>query len=244
VTPVNDQQAAVRLLIAREPSEVGDRPDLSGWLQRLCRVAARTLPATGVGISLMSEDGNQIRVAASDAISDVIEEFEFTFGEGPCTDSFEQRRAVLTPDLWAATGTKWLGYGPAAHHQGVRAVFAFPLQMRDARLGVMDVYGDHVGAMSEQALSQAQSFADVAFETLIEAKRLTGENETVLGLDDGWDTRLGVFQAQGMIMIQLGVNPDEAMVRLRAHAFRHNRRLADVATDVLQRRVLLERDTE
>lgn len=244
MTPAADPHQAVRLLIASEPSDRSDSPDLSGWLQRLCRAAARSLPATGVGVSLMSDDGNQIRAAASDETSFVIEELQFTFGEGPCVDSFASRRPVLAPDLSVAAGTRWLGYGAAAHDYGVRAVFAFPLQLGDARLGVMDVYRDHIGDLSERALSQASSFADVAFQTLIDSQRLAGPDGGVGGLDESLDMRLEVFQAQGMVMIQLDVSLDEAMVRLRAHAFRHSRRLADVARDVLARRIVLERDDE
>jgi hypothetical protein len=39
------------------------------------------------------------------------------------------------------------------------------------------------------------------------------------------------FQAQGMVMIQLGIPLVEAMARLRAHAFAQDRALAEVADD-------------
>ena len=38
-----------------------------------------------------------------------------------------------------------------------------------------------------------------------------------------------LYQAQGMVMVQLGVDLAEAMARLRAHAYAVDRRLADVA---------------
>jgi AmiR/NasT family two-component response regulator len=40
-----------------------------------------------------------------------------------------------------------------------------------------------------------------------------------------------------MVMIQLGVSLAEAMSRLRAHAFAQERRLGDVARDVVARRL-------
>jgi hypothetical protein len=45
-----------------------------------------------------------------------------------------------------------------------------------------------------------------------------------------------------MVMIQLGVSLAEAMSRLRAHAYAHERRLGDVARDVVARRLEFEPD--
>jgi AmiR/NasT family two-component response regulator len=41
-------------------------------------------------------------------------------------------------------------------------------------------------------------------------------------------------------MIQLGVTIEEAFLRLRAYAFAHDRRLPDVAADVVARRLRFE----
>jgi hypothetical protein len=43
-----------------------------------------------------------------------------------------------------------------------------------------------------------------------------------------------------MVMVQLGVSLAEAMSRLRAHAYAHDRRLGDVARDVVARRLIIE----
>ena len=48
----------MRGLIEREPVRTDDEPDAVGWLQRLCRSATATLPASGVGVSVLSE-GNR-----------------------------------------------------------------------------------------------------------------------------------------------------------------------------------------
>jgi AmiR/NasT family two-component response regulator len=51
-----------------------------------------------------------------------------------------------------------------------------------------------------------------------------------------------LFQAQGMVMVQLGVSIGEALVRMRAYAFAEDRRLTDVARDVVDRRLRFDRD--
>ena len=51
-----------------------------------------------------------------------------------------------------------------------------------------------------------------------------------------------LYQAQGMVAVQLGVGLDEAMMRIRAHAYAHHRSLSDVADDIVAGRVALEAD--
>ena len=53
-----------------------------------------------------------------------------------------------------------------------------------------------------------------------------------------------IDQASGMLTVQLGVGIEEAFVRLRAHAYAQGRRLADVAADVVARRLRFPPDAE
>jgi ANTAR domain/GAF domain len=235
-----DQTSAVLTLVADEPGAPDDGPALVGRLQRLCRAAKRDLPASGVGVSMVSESGALITAAASSKASARLKELQFTTGEGPCLAAFASRGPVLVPNLGEAASTTWLGYGPAAHDQGVRAVFAFPLQVGVHRLGAMDVYRDQPGALSAWALSRAFTYADVALQTLLDAQKDVAGAELLW--TEGDDSCFEVYQAQGMVMVQLGVRPAEALSRLRAYAYAHDRRLRDVAQDVVGRRVVLEPD--
>lgn len=231
----------VLALIGAEPRLSDDQPNAFGGLKRLCRAASRSLPALGVGVIVMSDAGEPATVASSGPECAAIQELQFTLGEGPCLDAYTLRRPVLTPDLATAARTRWLGYGPAAQDRGVEAVFAFPLQVGAARLGAMDVYRSRAGRLSIASVSRALAFADVAVRSLLDAHR-PGETESLPGLDDVLESRLEIHQAQGMVMIQLGVGLGEAMSRLRAYAFAVDRRLSDVADDIVARRLNLDPD--
>jgi hypothetical protein len=234
--------ADVRRLVSREASRPDDQPLVAGSLQRLCRAAVRVLPATGAGVSVMSVEGVPVTTAASDTTSSLIEELQFTVGEGPCLDAYHSRRPVLTPDLMAVGQSRWPGYAPAAHGRGVGAVFAFTLQVGAARLGVLDIYRGQPGVLSAHSLNQALTFADVAVEILLDAQERAGADAAAPALDDALSTGFELYQAQGMVMFQLGVTLSEAMSRVRAHAFAHDRRLGDVAADIVARRLVLEAD--
>jgi hypothetical protein len=231
-------------LVTAEPAAAADGPEPSGRLHRLCRAAARTLPASATGVSVFTASGDPTVIAASSTSARNIEELQFTLGEGPCQDVHESGRPVLTPDLTTAT-TRWPGYAPAALQHGVRAVFAIPLQVGASRLGALDVYRDKAGALSGPALTQAFAFAEAAMTTLLDSQnRAASRNQPDLGeaLGAAVAGPLVVYQAQGMVHIQLGIPLAEALTRLRAYAYAHDRNLSDVAADIVAHRLDIESD--
>ena len=53
------------------------------------------------------------------------------------------------------------------------------------------------------------------------------------------DFQFVVYNAAGMVSVQLGISVGEALIRLRAFAFSHDRPLTDVAQNVIARRIRL-----
>jgi ANTAR domain len=248
VTGPEQRRAAVRALVDAQAAVPGVEPQgMVGWLSRLCRAAVHELPATGAGISVMTAAGVRAVAAASDAASAALEEAQFALGEGPCIGAFSSRRPVLEPDLHAGavTGTgaaSWPGYLAAAQAHGVRAVFAFPLQIGAARLGVLGVYRDFPGVLSPGALAKALTFAEVAVEALLDGQEQATAGATEATLERALDSQFTVYQAQGMAMVDLGVSLADAMARLQAHAYAQDRSLHEIALDVVAGRLRLESD--
>jgi ANTAR domain len=60
--------------------------------------------------------------------------------------------------------------------------------------------------------------------------------------DDPTEHQAQVHQATGMILAQLGVSAETAFARLRAYGYAHERRLGDVARDVVERRLRFDPD--
>lgn len=208
-------------------------------LHWLCVNAVRSVAASGAGVSLIGEDGTHSAASASDPTAARVEELQFTLGEGPCLDAFRSRRPVLVPDLTDGAMGRWPVYAPAAYETGTRAVFAFPLQIGAARLGVLDVLRTRTGMLTQEETTHALTIADLAVALLLDshAQAVPGTD----GLDGVVKDHAVLFQAQGMVMIQLGVSLAEALVRIRAHSFAESRRLHDVAVDIVGRRLRFDR---
>jgi hypothetical protein len=235
--------AIANRLIDAEPQPATAAPGVFGRMERLCSALARHLPASGAGVSVLTGDSYRGgTVAAHGRSSRRLEELQFTLGEGPCIDAYETRKPVLEPDLAAHGVGRWPGYAAAAHEEGVRAVFAFPLQIGTARAGALDIYRAEPGALTQGAFAQAETFADIAMGLLLDNQAVAKDGHTHTDLDDALAYRLEVYHAQGMVMVDLGVSLEEAMAVLRAHAFSHERTLNDVAADIVAGNLRLTRD--
>jgi hypothetical protein len=239
---VDDRFAQVAALVGGEPAISGDLAGLGGDLRRLCTAAGRALGASGVGLTVMAENGVRGVTAATDRATERLEELQLTLGEGPCMDAFDRQYPVLVPELADGAMTRWPIYAPAVYEAGVRAVFAFPLQIGAARMGIMDVFRRQTGTLSNEDLGLALTFAELTVATLLDGQGQAPADDGGDGLGDVLGSRAELFQAQGMVMVQLGTNLQDAMARMRAYAYANNRRLSDVAADIVARQLSFDND--
>jgi GAF domain/ANTAR domain len=231
------RQTLARSLISAESPRPGS-DGLVSLLERLCLALTHHVSADGAAIHLMSSDGSDGVAAASSNRCKALVELEFTTGEGPSHDAFIRRKPVLIPDLRSTDGPRWPGYASAAVDAGARAVFAFPLHVGAAGLGVLDLYVDQPGSLPEDDLAMALMFAQIATEVLLDGRMTTPEGELNPELASALDYRAEIYQAQGMLMVSLGVGLAEALVRMRAHAFSEDRPLIEVAHEIIGGRTL------
>lgn len=219
-------------------SREGDAP---GSLGALCRAAAGRLGVDGASVAAVSGPAVREPLAATDERSARLEELLFTTGEGPGAEDFMSGSPMLVPDLEAVAG-RWPGFVPAAVAAGAGALFAFPLQAGAIRAGVLSLYRARPGPLTPRQLADALVFADIALQLLLDGASGISGLAGYRPLDGLSDSHAEVYQASGMISVQLGVSLEEALVRLRAHAFAAGAPLDDVARDVVSR--LLRFDPE
>ncbi len=215
-----------------------------------CVAAVEAVEVTGAWLSAAdgAEMGHLLRV--TDEVSEQLAELQLTLGEGPCSDAAAVGGPVLSSDLGDAEAVGcWPVFAPAARQAGAAAVFAFPLRIGAIRAGVMGMYRDRPGSLSDFQLGDALAFADTATMLMLDSAD-QAEGDRVAGSGPGGQPaelaihRAEVDQATGMVTEQLGVGIAEAFVRLRAHAYAYDRRLGDLARDIVARRVRLSPDLD
>jgi hypothetical protein len=85
--------------------------------------------------------------------------------------------------------------------------------------------------------------ADIVAQALLAIQANAPPGKLAAELEAGADFHYVVHQASGMVAVQLDVNVGEALIRLRAYAFGHDRPLAEVAKDIVARRLRFDRDS-
>jgi hypothetical protein len=243
VSEASERLHSLLRLIDVEPAADNHSSAMADRLERICRVAVRILPADGAGITLMGSDARPIgTIAASSPPFRELEEIQFTLGEGPCIEASALRSPVLEENLGREGRRRWPAYAAAAQDAGVNAVFAFPIHVGAARLGVLDVYRYREAALTLESLRDALGLARICLTTMLSLPSGEPVAEAVDGMGDAFGLSLEVYQAQGVVMMQLGVSLAEAMVRLRAHAYAGGRPIEDVAREVLAGTIVFTRE--
>jgi len=205
--------------------------------KRLCEVCAEVTGMSGAGIMLMSNDVPRGAVCTTDDVSALIEDLQFSLGEGPCVDAFHLDAPVLEPDLADPVTPRWLGFTGPAVDAGALAVFGFPLQLGAVRLGALNLYRAEPGPLTDDQHADALVMADIAAQALLVLQADAPPGQLGASLEEGSDFQHVVHQASGMVSAQLEITVGQALIRLRAHAFGNDRPLADVARGVVARRL-------
>ncbi len=214
-----------------------DRAAGQGSGARLVRSCVSVLTVTGAGIMVMVDGGHRGTLGSSDVTMGVVEELQFTLGEGPCLDSYRLGRPVFEPSLANPVTPRWPAFTPPAVAAGVQAIFGFPLQIGAIRLGALDIYLDRPGDLSEGQLADALVMADVVTHEIIELQAGAPPEALASELDTAQNLRAMVHQASGMLAVQLEIPITDALIRLRAYTCTKKRLVNDVARDVVERRL-------
>jgi GAF domain-containing protein len=237
---ISDRMAVVLALLS------GDRERGTNLPQAVAAKAADALGVDGIYAGLGTGPSGLVLAWGQEAVSTELEDLQFTLGQGPGPDT-ATGTPVLIPDLLDAAG-RWPAFVPAAAGLGVRAVFALPLRIGAIRVGVLLAHRAAPGPLVDGALGDAFALAD-AVTVLLVHQQSTGTDRAGPaddGPQPGWARpatyRAQVHQATGMISAQLGVSLAEALVRLRAHAYADGRLIAEVAADVVGRRLRFHDD--
>jgi hypothetical protein len=213
----------------------------------VCTVAVSLAQLGGAWLAAARDGEPDFVMSVTDPVSEQLAEIQLMLGEGPCHDVLASAAPVLAADLGdAESGRRWPAFTPAARQLGAGAVFAFPLIVGAIRAGVLGLYRGAPGPLPGRQLGDLLILADAATVMLLGSADGHAENGDGAGLDgqapDLARHRAEIDQATGMLTVQLGVPAAVAFARLRAYAYSQDRRLADVAGDIVARRLRLHRD--
>jgi GAF domain-containing protein len=224
------QLAAVFVEIA---DTLVDDFDVIEFLQRLADQCVSVVEVSAAGLLLTDQRGALRVVAASTEETKLLELFQLQSDQGPCLDCFRTGRPVAGVDLSGADAQRWPRFAAEARRTGFASVHALPMRLRDEVIGALNLFHVQPGGLSEPTLALAQALADVATIGLLQERVIRGGEVLAEQLQSALNSRVLIEQAKGVIAERNGINVGEAFTLLRQAARRHNRRLSDLAHEVV-----------
>lgn len=208
-----------------------DEGTLGDTLLRVAGLACEVTSADMAGITLLV-DGAPATGVFTDAEAPQIDAAQYEMGDGPCLAAFRDQR-VYRIDSTAAED-RWPAFARDAAAHGVTATLSVPLAARGEGVGALNLYS-RTAAFTDDYVRQAEVFGAQAAIVLANAQvywdaRQLGEN-----LQQAMRSRAVIDQAIGILMAGGGRRPDEAFQLLVRASQRENRRLRDIAGEIVAR---------
>ncbi|MGW0229863.1 GAF and ANTAR domain-containing protein [Actinopolymorpha singaporensis] len=209
-------------------------PRLEEFLKQVASLASEvTSPPASCGITIR-RDGEAITIATSDDRAALVDQKQYDFGEGPCIATLDTGHILEVK--CQATDTTWPKYSAAAAELGVLCSLSLPLKVGDETLGALNFYAfDRPNAFDGDQRARAETFATQASTALALTVRHTEQADLTSQLEQALVSRTYIDQAVGIVMGQQRCDADQAFDILRRHSQNNNRRLRDVATDLINR---------
>ncbi len=224
-----DPAALDRSLSALRTSSSSD--SLMDALQQVLAATRQLFSASGAGFMMLDDSSMLCSVAATDEPGRTLEERQEQSGHGPCVEAVTLDRVTATADL--AVDGRWPQLLPEVPEAGVRAVLGVPIRANGVAVGAVNVYRDQPHEWDESEIGALTSYGGLV-EGLLRAALQSREHELLAQqLQHALDNRVVIERAVGVIMGRGHVDAVTAFNELRHRARSSERKVADVAAELL-----------
>jgi GAF domain-containing protein len=210
---------------------VGDAT-MGETLSRVADLACTAVPSADLVGLTMLVDGRPTTAVFTDETSPEIDSAQYESGDGPCLHAFRTKLPCRIDDT--ESDHQWPAFSEAAAAHGVRSVLSMPLLATHEGVGALNFYSRRPKAFSPDESDVAGLFAAQAAIVLANARAYWDAHELSQQLTEAMASRATIEQAKGILMGAQRCGPDEAFQILVRASQRENRKLRDIAEQVVQ----------
>jgi GAF domain-containing protein len=229
MTPHHDTHPALAELATISYSDL----NLEQVLHRVAELARQTLSGAGeVSITLVPERGPYTAAFTGD-LALHLDEWQYRLHGGPCLQAAADKTVIVIADT--ATESRWPEWVARARAAGAGSVLSVGLPIDDTVRGALNSYGRRPLAFEDGTAALAQDFARYVGVALANAHLYYRTDATARGLSTAMESRAVIEQAKGIVMADRHCTADEAFAVLTRISQETNRKLRDVAADLVAR---------
>lgn len=212
-------------------------PGLEDLLEEVVRAINVLFGLSGAGF-MMVDDRSALRsVAASDHAGEMLEEAQRETGEGPCVDALISDETTICAAL--GSDPRYRQVGPRLAARDIHAVLGVPIRVGGGPIGSLNVYVDQPHEWLPEEVSALETYGTLLSGFLVAGLAAHQQGQVIDQLQYALDYRVVIERAVGYIMARHNVEAVDAFNTLRKASRDRQRRVADVARDVLERRIPL-----
>ncbi len=205
---------------------------LSSVLSLVVHLTEQTIAgADGVSVTMIL-DGRYSTAAQSHDWVERIDKLQYDAKDGPCLSAAEEKRIFRIDDV--PTEDRWAEFCREATDAGVKSVLSIPFIPLNEPIGSLNIYSFSRAAFDDVREQVANLLAQQAAIVLANSQAFAGASELNGQLREALASRDVIGQAKGIIMERERVNADAAFDILKSLSQRSNRKLRDVAQEVVK----------
>jgi len=207
---------------------------LGDTLLRVSEMACEFTPAKYAGITLMVEGSPRTGVFTN-AEAPEIDEAQYKSGEGPCMYAFRDQVPYRIDST--LEDTRWPEFARRAAAHGILSTLSVPMAARGRNLGALNLYSETAYAFTEAHERTVRVFADQASIALANAQVYWDARQLNENLTQAIESRETISQAVGILIAVGGRTPEAAFQVLVQASQRENRKVRDIAEEIVARTV-------
>jgi GAF domain-containing protein len=212
---------------------VGDHT-MDDTVRRIAALAVSSTKAEYAGVTMLVDGTVQTGVFTHPDAPE-IDQAQYDTGDGPCLEAF--RTGEIYRIASTAEDGRWPAFRDACRQHGIASTASFPILIDDVRHGALNLYATTPDAFGPDEIHLGRSFAAQAGVVIGYARSYWNAKIASQHLEAALAHRAEIEQAKGIIIGATGATPDAAFEVLVRQSQHENRKLRDVALDLVNSKV-------
>jgi GAF domain-containing protein len=214
---------------------VHDEEPLRVMLTKVSELGRTHIPGVDAASIAVLWNGQPLETGFTGSLASALNERQYRPEYGPGIQAARTGAVIQIDDT--ATDSRCPGFLYEARRQGLRRVLAIGMPERQSVAVAVSVYSaEPENAWDQSTYDGALSFASYVRTVVLNAVLYRAAVEESRHMRRAMDSRAGIEQAKGMIMLNYGCTEEEAFERLAATSVRTHRKVRDVAQELVEGR--------
>ncbi len=203
-------------------------------LRRIAEMGETAIPGADVtGLTMLDENGRPTTFVCTNEEAFEVDQMQYDEGDGPCLSAYRNGQVVRVESN--RTERRWPAFSRRACERGVLSSLSVPLVVDGQGIGALNFYARPESAFTDADEKLGMAFAEQAAVIMANAQAYWGARNHSMHLDEAMRSRAVIEQAKGIVMARSSISADAAFDVLRRVSQRENRKLRDVASDLVER---------